>query len=107
MVIVFSALSVIVALMLGIRPLVGVHPAGPEDAATRSRGSRQATSTQHVEVPNRDEFGKLASDLNSTSARLATLFDDQRALGRATERDQCLARARQRGEVAVPGECQP
>ena len=33
---------------------------------------------ERVEVANRDEFGKLAQDLNGTSARLATLFDEQR-----------------------------
>ena len=35
---------------------------------------------ERVEVANRDEFGKLAQDLNGTSERLATLFDEQRTL---------------------------
>jgi signal transduction histidine kinase/CheY-like chemotaxis protein len=36
--------------------------------------------TQRVQVPNRDELGKLARDLNVSSERLAQLFDDERAL---------------------------
>jgi len=36
--------------------------------------------TQRVQVPNRDELGTLARDLNSTTARLAKLFDDERVL---------------------------
>jgi signal transduction histidine kinase len=36
--------------------------------------------TQRVQVPNRDELGKLARDLNVTTERLAKLFDDERAL---------------------------
>ena len=35
---------------------------------------------QRVEVPNRDEFGALARDLNRTSERLAMLFAEQRHL---------------------------
>ena len=49
---------------------------------------------QHVDVPNRDEFGKLATDLNGTSERLATLFDDQRTLAtRLSETNASLERA--------------
>jgi signal transduction histidine kinase/CheY-like chemotaxis protein len=50
--------------------------------------------TQRVEVPNRDEFGSLARDLNSTSERLAHLFEEQRALGARLElTNASLARA--------------
>ncbi len=66
--------------LAGIRALVGLHHSRCGRCSARWRRSRQATSTQHVEVPNRDEFGKLAQDLNGTSERLATLFDDQRTL---------------------------
>ena len=38
-----------------------------------------------MEVPNRDEFGSLARDLNETSERLAQQFEDQRALGHQLE----------------------
>ena len=31
-------------------------------------------------MPNRDELGTLARDLNGTTARLSKLFDDERAL---------------------------
>ena len=51
---------------------------------------------QRVDVPNRDEFGSLARDLNSTSDRLATLFDDQRRLAtRLGETNASLERASQ------------
>ena len=50
--------------------------------------------TQRVEVPNRDEFGRLARDLNGTSERLAQLFEEQRALaGGSSETNASLARA--------------
>jgi signal transduction histidine kinase len=48
-------------------------------------GITRGDFTQRVQVPNRDEFGSLARDLNETSERLAQLFEDQRALGRRLE----------------------
>ena len=77
-----------------LRPLVGVHPARPEDAAWRWPDITAGDFAQRVEVPNRDEFGTLATDLNSTSERLATLFDDQRTLPHdSSETNASLARA--------------
>ncbi len=50
--------------------------------------------TQRVDVPNGDEFGQLARDLNQTSARLTDLFEEQRALAtRLEETNASLARA--------------
>jgi signal transduction histidine kinase/CheY-like chemotaxis protein len=49
---------------------------------------------QHVDVPNRDELGALARDLNATSDRLAEHFEEERALSeRLTETNASLARA--------------
>ena len=93
MVIVFSALSVIVALMLGFVLSWAFILPFEEDAA-RAGGNHGRRLREHVEVPNRDEFGKLASDLNGTSERLATLFDDQRTLAaQLSETNTSLERA--------------
>jgi signal transduction histidine kinase len=79
MVIAFSALSVIVALTLGfVLSWAFILP-------VRKMGGALADITagnldNRVDVPNRDEFGGLARDLNTTSERLATVFDDQRRL---------------------------
>ncbi len=49
---------------------------------------------QRVNVPNGDEFGQLARDLNQTSERLGQLFEEQRTLtGRLEETNASLARA--------------
>jgi signal transduction histidine kinase len=79
MVIAFSATSVIVALILGfVLSWAFILPVRKMERALA--GITAGDFGQHVEVPNRDEFGKLARDLNGTSERLATLFDDQRTL---------------------------
>ena len=79
MVVAFSATSVIVALLLGfVLSWAFIIP-----VRKMQRGLADITAgdfDERVEVPNRDEFGKLAQDLNGTSARLATLFDEQRTL---------------------------
>ncbi|HET9879418.1 MAG TPA: ATP-binding protein [Candidatus Limnocylindria bacterium] len=50
--------------------------------------------TQRVDVPNRDELGSLARDVNTTTARLAQLFDEQRALAsRLGATNESLSRA--------------
>ena len=92
-VIVFSAVAVGVALLLGfalswafILPIRGMGRA--------LAGITAGDLTQRVEVPNRDEFGKLARDLNQTTERLAQLSEEQRALiGRLEETNASLARA--------------
>jgi signal transduction histidine kinase len=83
-VIAFSGTSVVVALMLGFVfswPIILPVRKMQRALAGITRGD----FTQRVQVPNRDEFGSLARDLNETSERLAQLFEDQRALGRRLE----------------------
>ncbi len=79
MVIAFSATSVIVALLLGfVLSWAFVLPVRRMQRALA--GITAGNLEQHVDVPNRDEFGQLATDLNGTSERLATLFDEQHTL---------------------------
>jgi len=88
-----SALSVVVALVLGFVLSWGfILPVRKMQRALA--GVTSGDFTQRVEVPNRDEFGSLARDLNSTSERLAHLFEEQRALGARLElTNASLARA--------------
>jgi len=79
MVLAFSAASVVVALLLGfVLSWAFILPVRKMERALA--GITAGDFTQHVQVPNRDEFGKLARDLNGTTQRLAKLFDDERAL---------------------------
>ena len=79
MVIADSAVSVIVALMLGfVLSWAFILPVRKMERALADITA--GNFDQRVDVPNRDEFGGLARDLNSTSERLATLFDEQRRL---------------------------
>jgi signal transduction histidine kinase len=78
-VVAFSAVSVLVALTLGfvlswsfILPTRKMERALTEITA--------GDLTQRVEVPNRDEFGRLALHLNRMTERLAKSFEDERAL---------------------------
>ncbi len=89
----FSAASVLVALALGFILSWGIIlPVRQMQRALA--GITSGDFTARVDVPNRDEFGSLARDLNNTSGRLAQLFDEQRALGRRLERTNAsLARA--------------
>ena len=89
----FSAVGVGVALLLGFVLSWGfILPVRKMQRALA--GITTGDLNQHVEVPNRDEFGNLARDLNSTSERLAQLFEDQRALGQRLEQTNAsLARA--------------
>jgi len=83
-VVAFSASSVVVALILGFVfswPIILPVRRMQRALAAVTRGD----FTQRVEVPNRDEFGSLARDLNETSERLAQQFEDQRALGHQLE----------------------
>jgi signal transduction histidine kinase/CheY-like chemotaxis protein len=92
-VLVFSAASLAVALVLGflfswafLLPVWKVQRA----LAGLSAGELD----QRVDVPNRDEFGRLSQDLNTTSERLATSFARQRSLARGLrESNASLARA--------------
>ncbi len=93
MVIGFSGTSVLVALLLGfilswgiILPVRKVEYA-LEQITAGHFGHR-------VEMPNRDEFGKLTTNLNSTSERLEQLFEDQRTLtARLRQANVSFARA--------------
>jgi signal transduction histidine kinase len=69
----FSLLSLVTALLLGfvlswsfLLPLGKIHAALAHIAGGRF--------DEHVELPNRDEFGTLAHNLNMTSAELATMY---------------------------------
>jgi signal transduction histidine kinase len=89
----FSAASVAVALLLGfVLSWAIILPVQKMQRALA--GITTGDFTQRVDVPNRDEFGNLARDLNGTSERLAQLFEEQRALSRRLERTNVsLARA--------------
>ncbi|MGH9228971.1 MAG: ATP-binding protein [Acidimicrobiales bacterium] len=92
MVIAFSAASVIVALTLGfVLSWAFILPVRKMERALADITA--GNFDQRVDVPNRDEFGSLARDLNGTSERLAMLFDDQRRLaGRLEETNASLER---------------
>ncbi len=79
LVLAFSAASVLAALALGyVLSWAFILPVRKMERALAAITA--GDFTQHVQVPNRDEFGKLARDLNGTSERLAKLFDDERTL---------------------------
>src|SRR4029453_6147011 len=88
----FSVVSVIVALLLGfVLSWAFILPVRKMERALADITA--GNFDQRVEVPNRDEFGGLARDLNSTSERLATLFDDQQRLAtRLSETNASLER---------------
>ncbi|WP_331500359.1 ATP-binding protein [Nocardioides sp.] len=89
----FSTVSVLLALLLGfllswsfLLPVKKMQRALAEMTVGNFR--------QRVEVPNRDEFGTLSQDLNSTSRRLESSFERQRVLShRLRETNASLARA--------------
>jgi signal transduction histidine kinase/CheY-like chemotaxis protein len=89
----FSGLSVAVALLLGfILSWALILPIRKMEHALA--GITAGDLTRRVEVPNRDELGKLAQDLNRTSERLAELFEEQHDLAdRLEETNASLARA--------------
>ena len=75
----FSAAAVLAALILGF----GLSWAFVMPVRKMERVLTSITDgdfSQRVDVPNRDELGTLARDLNSTNQRLAKMFDDERAL---------------------------
>jgi signal transduction histidine kinase len=75
----FSAASVLAAMTLGyLLSWAFILPVRKMEHALAAITA--GDFTQHVQVPNRDELGKLARDLNVTTERLATLFDEERAL---------------------------
>ena len=75
----FSAASVVAAMTLGfVLSWAFILPVRKMERALAAITA--GDFTQRVQVPNRDELGKLARDLNVTTERLAQLFDDERAL---------------------------
>jgi signal transduction histidine kinase len=89
----FSAVSVVAALMLGF--LLSWAFLLPLRKAQRALGELTAGNfDQRLDVPNRDEFGKLSTDLNRTSERLAQSFESERNLAqRLRETNASLTRA--------------
>jgi signal transduction histidine kinase/CheY-like chemotaxis protein len=89
----FSAVSVAVALFLGfVLSWAFIFPIRKMERALA--GITAGDLSERVEVPNRDEFGKLARDLNQTSERLAQSFEEQRELtSQLEETNASLARA--------------
>jgi signal transduction histidine kinase/CheY-like chemotaxis protein len=89
----FSGVSVVAALLVGfLLSWAIILPVKKIDLAFGriTRGD----FTGHVSVPNRDELGRLADNLNRTSDRLAQLFDAQRQLSaRLSESNASLERA--------------
>ena len=76
---IFSGLSLLAALAMGaILSWAVIRPVRKIDMAL----ARIADGDfgQVVQVPNRDEFGRLTVNLNRTSTQLATLYDDLSAL---------------------------
>ena len=79
LVVAFSVASVLAAMTLGyLLSWAFILPVRKMERALA--GITAGDFTQRVQVPNRDELGKLARDLNGTTERLAKLFDDERAL---------------------------
>ncbi len=92
-VIAFSAVSVVTALVLGF--LLSWAFVLPVKRMQAALAHITAGDLGHrIQVPNRDEFGKLAADLNGTSERLLQSFRSQRSLEqRLRESNTSLARA--------------
>ena len=82
---IFSGVSLLIALGLGAALSWSViRPVRKMDLAL----ARIADGDfgQQIEVPNRDEFGRLTTNLNRTSGRLATLYHDLEELNQNLEK---------------------
>jgi signal transduction histidine kinase len=92
-VVVFSAVAVAVAMFLGyLLSWAFILPVRRMERALV--GITAGDLAQQVDVPNRDELGRLATHLNVTSERLAESFEEQRALTeRLSVTNESLARA--------------
>jgi class 3 adenylate cyclase/CHASE3 domain sensor protein len=80
-----SSVSLLIALGLGaVLSWSVIRPVRKMDhALARIAGG---DFDERVEVPNRDEFGRLTANLNRTSGRLAELYDDLTQLNENLER---------------------
>jgi class 3 adenylate cyclase len=75
----FSAVSLFGALLLGaILSWSLIRPVRKVDRALESIAGGDFDT--RVDVPNRDEFGNLTTNLNSTTERLATIYNDLESL---------------------------
>ncbi len=75
----FSGVSLLGALALGaILSWSLIRPVRKVDGALESIANGDFGT--HVDVPNRDEFGNLTSNLNRTTEQLATLYSDLETL---------------------------
>ena len=100
----FSTVSVLVALLMGF--LLSWAFLLPVKKMQRALAAMSAGNLgRQVEVPNRDEFGQLSQDLNSTSQRLETPSSANGCWRSDSRRPMPHWRARA-GEVEVPGERQ-
>ncbi len=81
----FSLAALLAALILGaILSWSLIRPVRSIDRALARLASGQFE--QRVEVPNRDEFGRLTTNLNRTSEQLATLYRDLTSLNENLEK---------------------
>ena len=75
----FSGVSLVVAMTLGaILSWSLIRPVRKVDEALGLIA--EGHFDEHVEVPNRDEFGSLTNNLNRTSEHLSTLYTDLHTL---------------------------
>ncbi len=82
---IFSGVSLLIALALGaVLSWSVIRPVRKVDLAlARIAGGDFG---QQIQVPNRDEFGRLTSNLNQTSAQLAKLYRDLEDLNQNLEK---------------------
>ncbi len=84
-VVTLSAVSLLIALGLGaVLSWSLIRPVRQVDLALARIAS--GDFDEQVEVPNRDEFGRLTANLNRTSGRLAELYTDLTTLNENLER---------------------
>ena len=77
----FSGVSLATALLIGlVMSLAFIRPVRRIDWALAQIA--EGDFTPHVEVPNRDEFGTLSLNLNSTTKRLGNLYQELQSLNR-------------------------
>jgi class 3 adenylate cyclase len=82
---IFAGVSLIFALGLGaILSWSVIRPVRKMDSALARIAD--GNFEEHVDVPNRDEFGRLTVNLNRTSTRLATLYSDLTTLNENLEK---------------------
>jgi class 3 adenylate cyclase/CHASE3 domain sensor protein len=82
---IFSGVSLLIALGLGAALSWSlIRPVRKMDLALARIAD--GDFTQQIDVPNRDEFGRLTTNLNRTSGQLATLYHDLEELNQNLEK---------------------